>query len=422
MTLVTSGALTISQAAGDPVRPLRLGFVTGRQLIERDGRYYGDPGLTRVVNRLDQHYPGMVLAATIYEPTNLLTETVNIPTDRLFPLPAMTSTIDGTSETVTCRRIIKKVEDRCDIVVVQLPFQAPFALFPARKPRLYHVIADVVGVAKGSTTYTGVKRIPTVMLGTMIDTMHTRLMHRPHARVITNGEQLFSHHHAKGDWVVSATLSREEISSVTRQRPADAPKRVLFVGHLRNEKGIDVLLAAWPAVRERFPDAELHVVGFGDPNDLDAHTAERFRQAIDNEGLVHRGALPFGPELFQEYADADVMALPSRSEGTPRVLIEARGFGCPVISTPGGGTASSVTNGVDGLLVQPNDPDALQHEIIRVLSDDELRANLVTAGLARANASTVEAYVDKMAAQIDLIALELGLGYRGTSAKSSAST
>ncbi len=64
--------------------------------------------------------------------------------------------------------------------------------------------------------------------------------------------------------------------------------------------------------------------------------------------LGHRD---FGPELFQCYADADVLVVPSRTEGTPRVLVEARGFGCPVIGTSVGGIPTSIANGIDGLLV-----------------------------------------------------------------------
>ncbi len=292
--------------------------------------------------------------------------------------------------------------------MVQLAIQAPLALLPIRGPRMYHVFGDIVGMTLGSTRYKGARRLPMLALGLGLDRLHRWLITHSDARVVTNGEPLFRHYGGRGDWVVSSTLSRKEISSVTRARATDAPKRVLYVGYLRTEKGVDTLLTAWPKIRAEFGDAVLHIVGPGVPEDLGPETAARLRQAVEDENVVLRGSLPFGPELFQEYADADVLALPSRSEGTPRVLVEARAFGCPVVSTPVGGIPSSVTNGVDGLLVPPDDPEALGSTIRSVLADQELHERLRRGGLERAMASTVEGFVDTLSEQIDLLLLDQG--------------
>src|SRR6185295_17890657 len=87
-----------------------------------------------------------------------------------------------------------------------------------------------------------------------------------------------------------------------------------------------------------------------------------------------RGMLPFGEELFELYRTSDVYVLPSLSEGTPRTAVEARAFGCPVVATNVGGIPTSISDGVDGLLVPPRDPAALAAAIDRLLSDEALRA------------------------------------------------
>src|SRR5262249_43266053 len=158
--------------------------------------------------------------------------------------------------------------------------------------------------------------------------------------------------------VVSTTIRDHEIMSVPRQRPAGAPFRVLYIGHLRRAKGIDTLMDAFLRVLDQIPEAELVIAG---PKDVVDHgmtefLAERLAE-LGRKGAVRQlGYLNFGPELFQQYADADVLALPSRSEGTPRVLVEARAFGCPVIGTRVGGIPTSITDEVDGLLVPVDDP------------------------------------------------------------------
>jgi len=181
---------------------------------------------------------------------------------------------------------------------------------------------------------------------------------------------------------------------VPRRRPAGAPFRVLYVGFLRHEKGIDTLMAAFRRLIEERPDAELEIVGGRDS--VEHGIGDQLRRELDELGQRARvrmlGHLPFGPELFQVLADADVLAVPSRSEGTPRVLVEARAFGCTVVGSAVGGIPTSIADGVDGLLVPPNDPAALAAALLRIAGDDDLRRRLIAGGVERARRSTVEAF------------------------------
>ncbi|MCC6131949.1 MAG: glycosyltransferase [Acidobacteria bacterium] len=222
-------------------------------------------------------------------------------------------------------------------------------------------------------------------------------------RVVTNGQALYEIlDQPCGTVAVSATLREGDFGCVQRLRPADAPFRILFVGYLRHEKGLDLLLETYRTVLLSRPDAELVVVGNQPLTDRKAEA-----QFLRGAGLLPgrarvelKGYVPFGTRLFQEYADADVLVLPSRSEGTPRVLVEARAFGCPVVATNVGGVSSSVSDGIDGLLVESGDVRGLVRSVLSVADQPELRRRLVIGGLARARSSTVEAFVDTLVEQV----------------------
>jgi glycosyltransferase involved in cell wall biosynthesis len=383
---------------------LRLGFVSDRAAFVDDGLWV-DSGVGRVL----EVWAGVCRRVTIAMTASPQREPfqdmrLSIPVENYLPLPWLPSIARGFHKVWGCRRVIREIERRSDMLIVQLPFAAPLALLDARRPRLYHLCANIHAMASTSNAYEGFRRLPAVIAGRTIDRIQRRLVHSPTTRVVTNGDELLAHYdHPPGCAVVSTTIQDREILSVPRRRPADAPFRVLYVGYLRRAKGIDTLVEAFERVLERVPGAELVIVG---PRDTVDHGMTEFLaqklQLLSRKGTVRQlGHLAFGPELFQQYADADVLALPSRSEGTPRVLVEARAFGCPVIGTRVGGIPTSITNEVDGLLVPPNDPAALGDAIVRVASDRQLRDRLVAGGVCRARASTVEAFVQTMATEID---------------------
>ncbi|MCB1057418.1 MAG: glycosyltransferase family 4 protein [Acidobacteria bacterium] len=323
-----------------------------------------------------------------------------------LPLPFLPSLRGGLPRSWSCRRVIRSLEERSDAVVVQLPFAATPALVGATKPRLYHLCADVLTQTRTSKFYGGARRPVALAMAHGIDRLQRHLIHRPHTRLVSNGEALWRHYgEPPGRWLVSSTLMAGEIGSVVRQRPADAPFRVLFVGYLRHEKGFDVLLEAFRALLAKVPEAEMEIVGGIDykGSGVDRLLADGLG-SLEDEGKVRlAGALGFGPDLFRRFADADVLVLPSRSEGTPRVLVEARAFGCPVVASRVGGIPSSVTDGVDGLLFPPGDAAALAETLIRLARDPELRRRLAGAGLETARRSTIEAFAGTLVEELETL-------------------
>jgi L-malate glycosyltransferase len=81
---------------------------------------------------------------------------------------------------------------------------------------------------------------------------------------------------------------------------------------------------------------------------------------------------------------ADLFVLPSRQEGLPVTLMEAAAMGVPLVVTAVGEIPTLWTDGVDGLIVPPERPEALADAVTAVAGDAELRAGLAAGSLNRA--------------------------------------
>lgn len=89
--------------------------------------------------------------------------------------------------------------------------------------------------------------------------------------------------------------------------------------------------------------------------------------------------------LDDELAKASFYVLSSRFEGLPMVMIEAMSHALPVVSFDcPTGPADVLTHGVDGLLVAPEDPDALADAMARLMADEVLRADMGVAAVLTA--------------------------------------
>ncbi len=145
--------------------------------------------------------------------------------------------------------------------------------------------------------------------------------------------------------------------------PLPSAPRAVFVGVLERYKALDTLVAAWRRAAPRVPDATLHLVGDGTlrpqvaalVRDLPAQTEWSAR--LDAEGV-------------SAAMDASwLVCLPSRSEGLPRVALEGMARGRAVVGGNRAGIPDVVHDGENGLLVDPDDADALAAALVHILSD-----------------------------------------------------
>lgn len=142
----------------------------------------------------------------------------------------------------------------------------------------------------------------------------------------------------------------------------EAVRHLLFIGNLLPVKGVDVLLEACRALATQRDDWRLHLVGDG---------AERARLAAQAQALGLQDKVVFhGSRAHAELPDwlraADLLVLPSRSEGIPNVLLEASACATPYVASRVGGIPEISSLGA-GLLVPPEQPGALAEAITRGL-------------------------------------------------------
>lgn len=146
---------------------------------------------------------------------------------------------------------------------------------------------------------------------------------------------------------------------------------VLAVGRLVPQKGFDLLIEAFAAVAQRHPDWSLVIVGQG---------PEEARLRGMAGGLLGRGTVTFQgavTDLERFYRSAGLFVLPSRFEGFPNALLEAMASGCAVIAANcPAGPAEIVRQGIDGVLVPPEDVRALITEMDRLMGDAAARSRL----------------------------------------------
>lgn len=388
---------------GDRLDPtLRIGFITGRYLDPGPPPRV-DVGLGRLVETLVASYPRLHLLANRVEGTwGMIFHELAIPSSNYSVLPTMRRTREGIAVTPAVFRRLRALNREIDAAIVQLPFPAPLALAAIDKPTVFHVCLDPLEVARCAPHYSGATRPLALAAGHTLVAWYRRLIDRPNARVLANGAALLDRYSSgHGRAVVSTTLVDDDIASVARSRPESAPFQVLFVGQLRPEKGIDLLIDGFEALRKAIPNLELVVVGdLAASGNSWARNLRARAELLGGEAIHFTGAVPWGPELFQRFVDADVFALPSRAEGTPRVLMEARAFGCPVVATRVGGVSESVRHEVDGLIVEPGSRHALVDAVIRIHDDHELRSRLRDNGYATARAHTINQFAEAMTAEL----------------------
>jgi glycosyltransferase involved in cell wall biosynthesis len=160
------------------------------------------------------------------------------------------------------------------------------------------------------------------------------------------------------------TYRTAPITGVTTAGVVRAKDRVvLYVGSLRPHKGVPDLLEAWASLDEATRAGwRLRIVGSGS---LDGEVRRFARERDDCEAV---GYLPHGPALYEAYARAAVVVLPSHNEGFPRVLLEAAAHRCALVATPVGGVPDAFRDGYAPEWVRAGDPASIAAGLQRLMS------------------------------------------------------
>ena len=162
--------------------------------------------------------------------------------------------------------------------------------------------------------------------------------------------------------------------------PARPPLRVALVARMLWSKGIDTAVEAVRLARGRGVPVTLSLYGAPDPSNRRAIPEETLR-GWSGDGIAWHGPTR---AVAAVHADHHVACLPSRGgEGLPRALLEGAACGRALLTTNVPGCRDLVRDGIEGLVVPPDDPEALARALARFAADPGLAAAMGEAARAR---------------------------------------
>ena len=146
---------------------------------------------------------------------------------------------------------------------------------------------------------------------------------------------------------------------------------ILFVGRLTKAKGVDILLKAIKILKEKYQkEIKVAIVGKG-------HLEEELKGLVMKLGIDEEVEfLGVRRDIERLMKSTQVFVLPSRWEGLPLTILEAMSSGAGIIAARVGGIPEVIEHEKEGILISPEDPEALAKAVAELLKDRELRARL----------------------------------------------
>ena len=150
------------------------------------------------------------------------------------------------------------------------------------------------------------------------------------------------------------------------------PFQVVFVGNIEPRKGLDTLTAGLTQLESPW---QLTVVGRAVDREYRDRVETQLAAAGRADRVTFEGRLP-DSELAAVLRSGHVLAMPSRHEGFGIAYLEGMSFGLPALATTAGGATEIVTDGETGVLVPPDDPDAVADALASLATDRDRLARM----------------------------------------------
>lgn len=175
--------------------------------------------------------------------------------------------------------------------------------------------------------------------------------------------------------------------------PRNATPTAAFVGRMIRPKGIDVLMRAFEQLRRNSVRIELELFGATDPDDPAAITPQALEAWCAQYGARWGG---YASDIREVWRKADMFVLPARTrEGMPRAMLEAAACARPLIVSDVSGCRHFVSDGVEGMVVAPEDVTVLAEAMRRLAADPALRERMGAAARRKLLAGFTEGHVEE---------------------------
>ncbi|MCF6097222.1 glycosyltransferase [Thermovorax subterraneus] len=179
-------------------------------------------------------------------------------------------------------------------------------------------------------------------------------------------------------WLIKTVYNGIDVPNISGncgklRKALNVPERIPLIGmigRLVPEKGHEYAIRAMPEILKKFRDTRLVLVGDGP---FRPYLEDLCGKVGVKDKVVFLG---FRKDVEEIAIDFDVILMPSLSEGLPLALLESMALGKPVVASEVGGIPEIIKDGVNGVLVPPEDAGALAERIIGLLMSNEMREKL----------------------------------------------
>jgi glycosyltransferase involved in cell wall biosynthesis len=166
------------------------------------------------------------------------------------------------------------------------------------------------------------------------------------------------------------------VPQIDKQLNTQAP-HLIVTRNLEQIYDVATVIRAFAKVQQLVPQARLTIAGTGP----ELSALQALVRELNLNAVTFCGRLT-PPEMAALYQSADVMLNGSLVDNTPNSLIEAMASAVPIVSTNSGGIPQLVTDGIDALLVEPQQPEQMADQILKLLQQPQFARELCQAGLA----------------------------------------
>ena len=369
---------------------MKLAVFGGSSLVFKEGEYYGEDTFPFFVKALGAFFEGIDYCAPVFRNScdagfgeNLSAMPFNDDGINLIAAYPIKTVIDFYKRLpwIFCRDIRKywKTVKHSDIVFLRFP--SPMTLFGfiisliQQKKYVTYYASDIKNVVLYGHKYRGLLRC-FALTAAYLHYYLFKFIASQSAVSFFLSRELMNTHRCKHSYFCFASIVGE--NAVIIRGPCEIGRKdwvsLLYVGRITHEKGLHDLIRASRLLVDEGRNIRVCICGEG-PERVNL---EKLTNELHMDRCVKfMGYVPQGERLESIFLDNDIFVLPSISEGTPKVLLEAMAKGVPVIATHVGGVPDIVHDRVNGILVSPQCPELIAGAVRGYINNSEMMNSIV---------------------------------------------
>lgn len=370
-------------------------------IFKQGDNYFCKGGLGRFLDEIAQRYDELIVCAPVSEDCGAYTQQYRIVAKNitLQALPPYASFISALKHKQRMVSLLKQYSANWNsLLYIRWPTPLAYTVYKLGKKRnlpiLLHIVGDSKAIISESGKYKGILKLLAITYINIVEKQVKRMINEIPTLVNGSGlRRLYAGNaKAKVKEIRSATLTADEVTKEYKELNKD-DVRLLYVGVLKPEKGVNYLIEGFKLLIDQGYKVRLTIVGDGPEKVKLEHKV--IKMQIKNV-ISFTGYVPLGPQLLDTYKRNDIFILPSISEGTPRVLIEAMANRLLVIATNVGGVPFTINNNQNGILIEPKSPEQICCAVKEILKNDVKREQIIEGAFEFAKENTLESFVDNI--------------------------